>query len=59
MSKTQKQVFSPNKLAVNRERVEAYCRNEPIYPVTMELDLTQKCTRSCPNCPYGAARRPA
>jgi len=24
----------------------------------MEIDLTQRCTRSCPACPYGASRRP-
>jgi hypothetical protein len=43
-------------VAIHRERIEAYLRGETIYPVTIELDLTQHCTRSCPACPYAAAR---
>jgi organic radical activating enzyme len=51
-------VFSPSKVGADRERIEAYLRGEKIYPLTIELDLTQRCTRACPACPYGAARQP-
>lgn len=51
-------VFSPSKVSVDRQRVQAYLKGERIWPMTMELDLTQKCTRSCPSCPYGVARQP-
>ena len=58
MNSNSKLVFSRSKVSLNLDRVEAYARGEKIYPVTMELDLTQKCTRNCPGCPYGAARSP-
>ncbi|MFH0825950.1 MAG: radical SAM protein [Pseudomonadota bacterium] len=51
-------VFSPSKVGVDPERIKAYLRGERIYPLTMELDLTQRCTRTCPSCPYGVERRP-
>lgn len=51
-------VFSPSKVCIDRHRVETYLRGDRIWPTTMELDLTQKCTRSCPSCPYGVARQP-
>ena len=56
MAAKEKLVFSPSKVLCNQERVDKYARGERFYPVTMELDLTQKCTRNCPVCPYGAAR---
>lgn len=58
MSTQQPLVFSPNKVGVDPQRIDAYMRGERIYPMTMELDLTQQCTRSCPSCPYGVARQP-
>lgn len=51
-------VFSPSKIAEHSERIRAYWRGERIYPVTIEMDLTQLCTRACPQCPYSAARSP-
>jgi len=51
-------IFAPSKVTADQERLEAYLRGEPIYPITIELDLTQLCTRSCPTCPYSVARRP-
>lgn len=56
MQTTRPQIFAPSKVAIHRERIEAYERGENIYPVTVELDLTQRCTRACPACPYSAAR---
>jgi hypothetical protein len=49
-------IFSPSKVAVHKERIEAYLKGENIYPVTMEMDLTQLCTRSCPACPYSSTK---
>jgi organic radical activating enzyme len=55
---TKKQIFSPSKIDLHSERIASYWRGEPIFPITMELDLTQLCTRSCEACPYSVARRP-
>ena len=56
MQNPRAKIFAPSKVAIHRERIEAYLRGENIYPVTIELDLTQRCTRACPACPYSAAR---
>lgn len=50
-------VFASSKVAVDKDRVLAYLRGENIFPTTIEMDLTQKCTRSCPSCPYLVSRR--
>jgi hypothetical protein len=52
-----RKVFASSKVNNHPERVEAYLRGERIHPVTMEVDLTQRCTRACPECPYSAPRR--
>lgn len=49
-------VASPNKVTWHQEKVMAYCRGEPIYPATLELDLTSRCTRTCENCPSSRSR---
>lgn len=49
-------IFAPSKVAIHKEKVDAYLKGENIYPVTMEIDLTQRCTRSCPACPYSVSR---
>jgi hypothetical protein len=51
-------IFSPSKVDLHARRVESYWNGESIFPVTLELDLTQRCTRDCPECPYSAARSP-
>ncbi len=51
-------VFAPSKVGTDQERIGAYLRGEKVYPLTMEIDLTQRCTRSCTDCPFGASRRP-
>ena len=51
-------VFAPSKVAGEKEKIEAYLNGEQIFPTTIELDLTQLCTRSCPGCPYSVSRRP-
>ena len=51
-------LFAPSKVHLHEARIEAYFKGDCIFPVTMELDLTQRCTRACDGCPYSAARRP-
>jgi MoaA/NifB/PqqE/SkfB family radical SAM enzyme len=51
-------VFAPSKVNVDHEKIGAYLNGENIYPTTMEIDLTQLCTRSCSGCPYSVSRRP-
>jgi hypothetical protein len=58
MQNIHSKIFTPAKVASEQEKVKAYLRGENIYPTTIELDLTQLCSRSCPGCPYGVARRP-
>lgn len=55
---SQSKVFAPSKVTADRQKMEAYLKGEQIYPTTIELDLTQLCTRSCPGCPYSVSRRP-
>lgn len=54
----QAKVFSPSKVSTHTERIEAFWNGKRIYPVTIELDLTQCCTRACSECPYSASRAP-
>lgn len=51
-------VFASSKLSTHQDRIEAYLRGENIYPITVELDLTQRCTLDCPACPYGSSKKP-
>lgn len=46
-------VASFQKVGYHRERLDAYLREELIFPVCIELDITSQCTRNCPNCPSG------
>jgi organic radical activating enzyme len=50
-------VFASSKVKHDHSKIEAYLRGEHIYPTTIELDLTQRCTRSCSGCPYSVARK--
>lgn len=45
------EVASGYKIAAHRERILAYLRGESIYPVSLELDLTSRCSRNCRDCP--------
>ncbi len=57
MPNIQPKIFAPSKVSNDHAKLEAYLNGEHIYPTTIELDLTQLCTRSCPACPYSVARR--
>ena len=58
MKDNQSKIFAPSKVANDPQRIKAYLNGEQIFPITIELDLTQLCTRSCSGCPYSASRRP-
>lgn len=45
------EIASRYKVAFHRDKVEAYLRNEKVYPACLELDLTAACNRNCPLCP--------
>ena len=53
---TQDYVASPLKVTWHRDKVKAYCRDGPVYPATLELDLTSQCTRLCEDCPSSRSR---
>lgn len=44
-------VASARKVAYHRDRLDSYLRQEPVFPVTLELDITSRCTRVCEACP--------
>lgn len=50
-------VFAPSKVDIYHHRTQAYLNGEKIYPITMEMDLTQLCSRACSGCPYGSKRK--
>ena len=50
-------IFAPSKVDVHHQRIEAYLEGKAIYPTTIEMDLTQRCSRACPGCPYGSKRK--
>lgn len=52
----EKEVASGYKIAAHRERLLAYLRGEAIFPVSLELDLTSRCSRTCRDCPSTRAR---
>lgn len=58
MSTNQSKIFAPSKVAIDSQKIKAYLNGERISPVTMEMDLTQLCPRSCSGCPYSVSRRP-
>lgn len=45
------EVASPSKIACHPEKLESYLRGDPIFPATLELDITSRCTRTCDDCP--------
>jgi organic radical activating enzyme len=51
-------IFAPSKVTVDNKKIEAYLNGERIFPTTIEMDLTQLCTRACSGCPYSVSRRP-
>ena len=46
------------KLALHRERVEAWRRGEFVAPITIDMALTQRCSYSCTFCYAGLQQNP-
>jgi hypothetical protein len=51
MSGSTPEVGSMLKVGLHKNRVDSYLAGRRIFPVTLELDLTSRCTRACPECP--------
>jgi len=51
------QIASPYKIAAHRAKITAYLKAEPIFPATLELDITSRCTRICRNCPSSRSKK--
>jgi GTP 3',8-cyclase len=45
--------FNPHKLLFYRDKVEASLRGQLVYPVSVELDLSNVCNHKCPFCSFG------
>lgn len=48
--------FNPLKLIAHRERVEKMLAGEPVFPVSVELDLSLKCNHACAWCSFDKFR---
>jgi organic radical activating enzyme len=57
MTDKQSKIFAPSKVNIDHQKIEAYLKGDRIYPTTIEMDLTQLCTRSCSGCPYSVSRQ--
>ena len=49
------EIASTFKITYHGEKLRSYLRDEPIFPATLELDLTSACNRKCPDCPSTAS----
>ena len=45
-----KRIATVDKLGFHIERVIRYGQGAPVFPITLELDLTTACSRHCPGC---------
>ena len=45
------QLYANHKCCLNWHRVDDYLAGRNIFPRTVELDLTNRCSRACPMCP--------
>ena len=51
-----KEIASTYKVAFHQEKLRAYLCGEPVYPVTLEMDISNACDRDCPDCPSTSAQ---
>lgn len=47
--------FQPQKLLFHRDRIEAMFRKELVYPISVEIDLSNVCPHDCPFCSFGTS----
>lgn len=45
------EIASTYKITYHSKKIEAYLLDKPIFPATLELDITNECNRECPECP--------
>jgi organic radical activating enzyme len=45
------EVASGRKVAYHVEKLMSYLQGRPIFPATLEMDITSRCTRICKDCP--------
>jgi hypothetical protein len=48
-------VASQYKVTAHQQRITDYLAGKPVFPITLELDLTSRCNRSCQDCPSARA----
>lgn len=46
-------IFSSNKILKHLDRVLPWLKGENVYPITVEIDLTDRCNNKCPGCVGG------
>jgi MoaA/NifB/PqqE/SkfB family radical SAM enzyme len=44
-------IASPRKIGFHKEKLKEYLEGNPVFPVTLELDITSACTMNCKDCP--------
>lgn len=49
-------IASAAKIGFHKAKIEAYLKGPDIFPVTLELDITSQCTRTCRDCPSSRSR---
>lgn len=47
--------FTPLKLLKHAPRVESMLRGEMVFPVSVEIDLSNRCPHDCPMCSFGTS----
>ena len=51
-----KVIFTPSKVDYHHQKIEDYLAGQRVFPTTVELDLSQRCSRNCSGCPYSVSR---
>jgi MoaA/NifB/PqqE/SkfB family radical SAM enzyme len=54
-----KRLYANHKASLNQVQVKAYLAGKNVFPRTVELDLTTRCTRACPTCPCAGSVQPS
>ncbi len=49
--------FTPFKILRHSDRIEKMLAGEVVYPVSVEIDLANICSHSCPWCSYNGFRQ--
>jgi len=52
------QLYANHKCCIDWSRVDSYLAGHNVFPRTVELDLTNRCSRACPMCPVPRSGAP-